>query len=73
VEKELTALQVNFTPAAGGCTRELELPHNAIWDSRLLLVLRFLALEVSHPGSLPSCVNSYISEYMSGFVHVSYH
>mmetsp|Transcript_32135 Transcript_32135/g.91160 ORF Transcript_32135/g.91160 Transcript_32135/m.91160 type:complete len:637 (+) Transcript_32135:111-2021(+) len=44
-EAELSKLGVDYTPAADGSSKEMLLPHHAIWDSRLLLVLRFLALE----------------------------
>jgi len=46
VDQELAALGVSYSPAEDNGSREMELPHHAIWDSRLLLVLRFLALEM---------------------------
>ena len=47
MEAELQRLGVNYSPAPSGGTRELELAHHAIWESRVLLVFRFLALEAS--------------------------
>lgn len=53
VDQELAALGVSYSPAEDNGSREMELPHHAIWDSRLLLVLRFLALEVGRCQSVP--------------------